>query len=915
MKKTTLLIFIINLIALFPLWTQEWTPYHFDPVEGSYRIASDGTIYQASTNLKQWTGTEWVTLIENLTGTISVVENDAQGNIYIGGSFTQIEGQNIKFISKWDGTSWSAMGYNVNKDVRTIGINPSGEVYISGLFSGLGKALNKIAKWDGTEWIGLGDGIVQGGYARTFSFDNNGNVYVGGTITQIGSVTTGFAKWDGTTWSQLGETAIGGGISTITSSIIADNGDIYVGGSFALENAPNTVAHWDGNQWHSLIQLPNNNGDFVHSLSFDDEGKLLVGGDFRYVNNSDLGPVNNMVKWTGSAWEVFEIPLPANFEKQLPGSPVVRKLYQNKGNYYLLGVIINDNLYDNPINFILHRFVDNEWQPVFKTINGEIDAMIRDKQGHTYFGGNFNYIGGIPCEGLAKWDGIEWTCMDIHGTVRALAFDSQDILYVGGGFIGGGEPMVSSNSIIKWDGTNYIAMGLELSDNLVGAASSIAIDKDDKIYIGGSISKEGCPTSVCGSDIVYWTGTNWELLEGGAFGVFFGSVSDLAFDKNNVLHIAGGFDKIGTIDAAGIVKWDGTNFITYGILPDEVHIYDIEFDSENNLYAGGTFSSIGGVTAYGIAKWDETGWNPLNEGINRFGYVIDMVFDNQDNLFIAGNFREAGGASANHVAKWDGENWFSYDEGFDDQLSFLYLDEKDNLIVSGGFSSPFPFVASWEESKLSIYPDKIIIGNIIFEQDSLFTACDSINSQMIIQNATATTSVVYKAGISITLLAGFHAKTSINFTAQIEDNCNNEFVSNSRDNKMIANAQRRNDQLMPQKSKAGTDGLPMVLAPLLEQSQQKMQLTNHQPIGLVIFPNPFSSATTIEFELSEATTLDITIQYMTRQVIQTITNKATFAKGKHEFIFDGMGKLPGMYFLILATKDQVVNRKIVLLGR
>lgn len=72
--------------------------------------------------------------------------------------------------------------------------------------------------------------------------------------------------------------------------------------------------------------------------------------------------------------------------------------------------------------------------------------------------------------------------------------------------------------------------------------------------------------------------------------------------------------------------------------------------------------------------------------------------------------------------------------------------------------------------------DSIFIPPGVFEGDTTFIACDSINSSQTIQNGMGTTMVNYEAGIEITLKAGFLAKNGVTFIAKIEDHCNSPFT-------------------------------------------------------------------------------------------------------------------------------------------
>ena len=82
--------------------------------------------------------------------------------------------------------------------------------------------------------------------------------------------------------------------------------------------------------------------------------------------------------------------------------------------------------------------------------------------------GQFTKVGNTPAACVAKWDGTNWSGLstglaggDSGGPIAyALAFTKGN-LYVGGDFATAGG--VSANGIAKWDGTNWSSLGSGIS--------------------------------------------------------------------------------------------------------------------------------------------------------------------------------------------------------------------------------------------------------------------------------------------------------------------------------------------------------------------------------------------------------------------------------------------------------------------
>jgi hypothetical protein len=80
-------------------------------------------------------------------------------------------------------------------------------------------------------------------------------------------------------------------------------------------------------------------------------------------------------------------------------------------------------------------------------------------------------------------------------------------------------------------------------------------------------------------------------------------------------------------------------------------------------------------------------------------------------------------------------------------------------------------------------------------------------------------------------------------------------------------------------------------------------LTNH--------PNPFNPSTTIEYTLSEASKVRLTVYSLTGQRVATLADEYMPA-GKHAAVFDGSGLASGLYFYRLEAGNTVKNGRMML---
>ena len=123
-----------------------------------------------------------------------------------------------------------------------------------------GVAANSIARYNGRTWSALGSGVSGGDFPSVYSIAiaNNGEVYAGGSFTTAGGVpATNIARWNGSTWSALGSGVGGGDYAGVSAIAIANNGDVYAGGSFttAGEVPATNIARWNGSAWSALAAV------------------------------------------------------------------------------------------------------------------------------------------------------------------------------------------------------------------------------------------------------------------------------------------------------------------------------------------------------------------------------------------------------------------------------------------------------------------------------------------------------------------------------------------------------------------------------------------------------------------------------------------------------------------------------------
>lgn len=173
--------------------------------------------------------------------------------------------------------------------------------------------------------------------------------------------------------------------------------------------------------------------------------------------------------------------------------------------------------------------------------------------------------------------------------------------------------------------------------------------------------------------------------------------------------------------------------------------------------------------------------------------------------------------------------------------------------------------------------DTINLPNNPFFGDTIFIACDSIISEMDILNTPMDSSdVTYQSGISIILKPGFHVQAGADFLAQITP-CNSPIV-----------------------------GQPTFSRELLNQNNTISPITQ-----IDIFPNPFSSGTTIQFAISEAMPIQLQLIDITGKVVQTIVPQSHYEMGQYQINFQNEQLQTGIYFFQLSSSKERLVKKVM----
>ncbi len=582
-----------------------------------------------ASNIAAWNGSSWVALGSGTDNQVSALAV-FNGELIAGGSFANAGGISASRIARWNGSSWQPLGAGVNQFVGALCVFNNELVVGGGFTSAGGSPAGRIARWNGSTWSTFGSGMND--FVQSLAVFNN-DLIAGGSFTSAGGApASAIARWNGSTW-----TALGSGFNNSVLGLAVFNADLIAGGLFTASGATTTnrVARWNGSSW---IALGTGVNDAVNAVGvFGNE--LIAAGKMTQAGSAS---VRNVARWDGTQWRALSTPAPNG--TIIGVNDAVNAIGVHAGQLAFGGLFTStSNSFVFETTYVpmsrVARWDGAGWQPVGGGVgNGATTGTVRASttfNGDLIAGGTFTTIGGIAANSIARWNGTSWQALGAGvtansgvGTVSSLGVFNNE-LFVGGSFSTAGG--LASANIARWNGSTWIAFspGTNSSGNVTALQTYAGA-----LYAAGNFSSIG---GVTASWIARWNGLAWSPLGTGISGGFFGPGVYALAEYNGDLYAAGKFTTAGGVTVANIARWNLTNWAAVGTGTDSD--VDALVVWNGSLIAGGQFSSAGGVGTGPLAAWSGSAWSPVsaliagsNPTVNALttlsnvGPIPDLVF-------------------------------------------------------------------------------------------------------------------------------------------------------------------------------------------------------------------------------------------------------------------------------------------------
>lgn len=582
-------------------------------------------------------------------------------------------------------------------EVVTIEIQNDGKIIIGGNFTKYsGYTRNRIARLnsDGSIDTSFDPSGGANGSIETVAIQSDGKILIGGY----------FGSYDGTSRSRIARINSDGSIdvsfnpgsganSYVTSIAIQDDGKILVGGDFTTINgqSANGIARLNADgSYDSFTQGGGFSGGNYRawSVNLQDDGKVIIGGDFTAYNGTGR---NNIARLNSDG------SIDTSFD---PGTgtdgSVLTSVIQNDGKILLGGTSFTN--YNGVGRTRIVRVntdgsLDTSFDPGTGANNGVSELKIQG-DGKILAGGNFTDYNGnsrnriVRINSDGSIDNSFNPGLGATSTVSAIRIQDNGTILIGGYFFW--YDQIKSKHFVRLNADgSFINRSIAADHYIYGRA----IQDDDKILVGGEFK------SYFDTPINRIVRLNADGSIDGTFNPGTGAdstVYKIVIQGDGKIIIVGYFTSFDGVSRNRIARLnsDGSLDTSFdpGLGADNI-VFGVTLLTGGKILIGGAFNSYNGSSRKYIAKLNSDGSldNTFNTTNDANEYVHDIKALGDGDLLICGNFTAYAGTSMNYIARINSDG--SHDTGFNpgtganDAVSRIVIQPDNKLLLCGYFTS------------------------------------------------------------------------------------------------------------------------------------------------------------------------------------------------------------------------------------
>ncbi|MCX7769544.1 MAG: delta-60 repeat domain-containing protein [Proteobacteria bacterium] len=418
---------------------------------------------------------------------------------------------------------------------------------------------------------------------------------------------------------------------------------------------------------------PNVDG-MIRALAVQENGKILIGGYFTYVNGVKKNYIARLNQ-DGSLDETFDCKVNqyVNFIS-----------LQNDGKILIGGNFTNVNGIERIRVARLNP--DGTLDSTFKAdANGFVASIIPYSDNKILIGGDFTEINGLPKIRLAMLDyngNIDESFnAEVGGGVRSIAVQVDNKIIIGGYFISVNG--ITRNNIARLNPDGSLDQTFNILVN--NGVESVAIQVDGKIVMGGLF------TSVGGAMRNYIARLNSDGSLDSTFNI---GVNNTVFrvlvQGDGKILLGGGFTTLGGLarNNLGRINFDGSLDSSFNPQFDN-WIYDVAIQRDGKIIAVGNFSNVNGTLRNGIARIYNDGKVDKDLISNTDDVVYAIALQRDQKILIGGGFTQVNSVIKQGIARINNDG--SLDSTFNSiinigQIYCIAIQNDGKIIIAGNFS-------------------------------------------------------------------------------------------------------------------------------------------------------------------------------------------------------------------------------------
>lgn len=325
-------------------------------------------------------------------------------------------------------------------------------------------------------------------------------------------------------------------------------------------------------------------------------------------------------------------------------------------------------------------------------VDGIVWSMITQPNGKVIIGGDFNTVGGVTRNHLARLnaDGTLDSSFNpnVNELVTCIALQADGKIIIGGEFTTVGGSSRPGLARLQPGGSLETSFNL----NVAGHVQSLAIQKDGKILVGGDFTSMGSmPRNMLAR--VNTEGTlDQTFVPQIECSLPDPLIRSIMVQADGKILVGGNFDEVSGVSQSYIARLEAT----YGQI-DATFIPTLDggltsmlLQADGMVVIAGVFTDIDGNSALGLARLDEDGYNDGTFIGEVDGVVYAIAQQADGKLILGGEFTHAtGGAVRHRIARLLplGGVDSTFDPNADDDVYVLALQGDGKLLTGGGFST------------------------------------------------------------------------------------------------------------------------------------------------------------------------------------------------------------------------------------